>query len=60
MAGRFQRGPDGEFLAVVQDPVVDILDDDGDEFPGVTLAELDSLPVDHDPAVGVDTALGLD
>lgn len=53
-------GPDGEFFAVVQDPVVGVLDDDGDQFSGVTLAELDALPVDHDLAVGVDAPLGLD
>jgi hypothetical protein len=50
--GGVAAGLDGEFLVAVQDPVVGVLDDDGDEFPGVAGSELDGLAVDHDPAAG--------
>ena len=53
VAARF----DGEFFVAVQDPVVAVFDDDGNEFPDVAGAELDGLAVDHDPAAGVHAPL---
>jgi hypothetical protein len=48
---------DGEFFVAVEDAVVGVFDDDGDEFSGVAGPELDVLLVDHDAAAGVDAAL---
>lgn len=50
--------PDGDLFAVVQDPVVGVLDDDGDDLPDMALTELDPLLVDQEAAAGVDPSLG--
>lgn len=53
-------GSDSEFVLPVQDSVVGVLDDDGDDLSRMPRAELDELAVDHEAAARVHLALGSD
>lgn len=53
-------GADSEFVLSVEDPVVGVLDDHGDDLSGMPRAELDELAVDHEASACMHLALGPD